>query len=676
MTASQAKNRHGHVDDVRRFRALCEQSKRRFPIPDVTELLPAGIGLPTTRLGDELSKELGRESPTDFDTHDLRRVGSTFTLEHAIGEPSEEWAVVIRAIASCLSAGTRLPDLGNPVWSRIVDLGRGLVEAKAFDLSDPRTTAVAAAGARLVAQGFGLAARGGSYRFGGGAATRATREIQSGLDQLGQVNVLRAIFECLRKTDRAAYGLYMPVRSYGHDRSEPSYPYGFLVHLAVRSVVYGQRSRDTSRKRGQAFGLARDLVAALNVEPYNSFGLMNASPKRIGELLRELALFDHLFAFPQQWPAELAPMALTEFFRWDGASALWDRLGWSIVDVLALYKTVVGFGTRDPVLIARGEFAGTDMPAERVERMLAYFTHGPEEVNAGYDSPLAARKANLMFKPLIQVKSGKFLLPAVSFAGPAFYEAIMVAIRRHTKRRHVEDLQGRGTERVVGRLLEESELRVAARNAHYEVGGGGECDFVVESESHVLFVECKAKALTRGAMAGVEGDALLDFGGGMFAAQAQAMRHERVLRQGKRIDFVDGTPPLLLRERTVFRLSVTLLDHGSLQDRMVLWTLFDALLHSEVKVSGEYGKRRQVEGLNRTLDRMREEAIELEALGVERRIQARNCVSMSVGSLYVLLKEIGSLEEFVAVAASAVTYAIYNPVFEWYQLRKSGLVSV
>ena len=582
--------------------------------------------------------------------------------------------MVVRAIASCLQAGTRLPGLDNPIWSKIVDLGRGLVEAKLFDSPDLRTTAVAAAGPRLTTGGFRLATQGSSYEFVGDSGIRATREIQRTLDQLGQVNVLRAIFERLRETDRAPYSLYMPVRSYGHDRSAPSYPYGFLVHLAVRSPVFGQGSRNPHRKRGRAFDLARDLVAALNVEPYNSFSLIGAAPGRIGGLLRELSLFDHLFALPQQWPPELAGMALTEFFRWDGASSLWARLGWTIADVVALYDTVVVERGNDPILIARRALAGRDLPPERVGRMLPHFVHGPDEVNVGYDSPLAAGKANLMFKPLIQVKPDQLMLPAASFAGPAFYEAVMAAIRNETPR-VVDGLQGRGTERVVAALLEESALRVTAKGARYEAEGGGECDLVVESESHVLFVECKAKALTRDAMAGVEGGALLDFGGGMFAAQAQAMRHERILRKRKRIDFVDGQEPLLFGDRAIFRLSVTLLDHGSLQDRMVLWSLYDALLNSEVTVSGGHGKQRQVEGLNRTLDRMRAEASALQALGVERRVQMRNCASLSVASIAVLLHEVASLEDFVALVTSSVTYSTYNPLFESYHLRKSGLVT-
>ena len=662
-------------DDEQRFRALCEQSKNRYAVADVNRLLPPGTGSAITRLSDELTSLLKGEPATGFDTHDLRRIGLTFSLEQAIGAPTEEWAVVIRAIASCLSAGTRLPDLRNPVWSRIVDLGRGLVDANLYDHPDQRTMAVAAAGARLVERGFPLEAQSGEFRFLDDAEIQATREIQTALDRLGQINVLRTIFEHLRNTDRMPYGLYMPVRSYTHDRSESSFPYGFLIHLAVRSPVFGQRNRNVSRVRHRAFSLARDLVAALNVEPYHSFDMINAAPGRVSGLLRELSLFDHLFALPQQWPPDLARMVLAEFFRWDGACDLWTQLGWSIEDALALYGSIVETRAKDPVLISRSALSGPNLRTNQVERMLPHFAHGSDAVNAGYDSPLAAKKANLLFKPLIQVKPDQYLVPAASFAGPALYEAVMTAVR-NTNPSSVSGLQGRGTERVVGALLDASKLRVAARGAKYEVDGGGECDFVVESESHILFVECKAKALTRGAMAGIEGDALLDFGGGMFAAQAQAMRHERILRKHKRIEFIDGTPSLIFRERTIFRLSVTLLDQGALQDRMVLWKLYHALLSSKVTVSGDYGRQGQVDELNRTLDRMREQADALEELGVQRRVQAQNCASLSVGSLSVVLKEVASLDEFLALTASATTFVSYNPLFEMHQLRRSGIISV
>ena len=670
----EGKARTAKVEEAKRFRDLCEESEARITVADMAHLLPSGIGLPTKRLNDELTSLLERECATDFDKHDLRRIETTFRLDHAIGKPGGEWAVVVRAIASCLPAGKRLPDLDNPVWSKIIDLGRGLVEAKLFDSPDQRTTAVAAAGARLTKCGFRLATQGSSYEFVGDSGIRATREIQTALDRLGQVNVLRAIFERLRMTGRTPYGLYMPVRSYAYDRCEPSYPYGFLVHLAVRSPVFGQGNGSSRRKRGRAFELARDLVATLNVEPYNKFSLIGAAPGRIDGLLRELPLFDHLFALPQQWPPGLARMALREFFRCDDADALWARLGWTISDVVALYDAVVGNRGQDPILIARPTLAWPGLPRARVERMLPHFVHARGTVNAGYDSPLAAGKANLMFKPLIQVKPEQFMLPAASFAGPAFYEAVMAAIRNENPR-GLDDLQGRGTERVVAALLEGSALRVTAKGAKYKVEGGGECDLVVESERHVLFVECKAKALTRDAMAGVEGGALLDFGGGMFAAQAQAMRHERILRKLKRIDFVDGHEPLLFDDREIFRLSVTLLDHGSLQDRMVLWSLYDALLDSEVTVSGDHGKQGQVHKLNRTLNRMRAEARALRALGVEQKVHMRNCASLSVASLAVLLHEVVSLEDFLALVASPVTYATYNPLFESYHLRKSGLVS-
>ena len=84
-------------------------------------------------------------------------------------------------------------------------------------------------------------------------------------------------------------------------------------------------------------------------------------------------------------------------------------------------------------------------------------------------------------------------------------------------------------------------------------------------------------------MAGVQGDALLDFAGGMFAAQAQALRHERILRTRGRIDFCDRTPPLVWRQRKITRLSVTLLNHGALQDRMIFWNLYEALIRAKAE---------------------------------------------------------------------------------------------
>lgn len=656
---------------IERVRRLCEDSKRRFPNPDLGELQPPAVGCSPPELHDELKRLLTTGTNDGLDTHELRRIGATFALENAIGKPGSELHHIIGGIVSCLPAGTRLPDLDNAVWARVIDLGRAIGFFSVYHPQDSRTKSVCASGQRLANAGYRLAAQDGRYGFRDNELQRAVGVLQSRLDSLGYINVLHDIFETLQSSSQFVYGVFTPVRAYQHGRNVASIPYGFLVNLAVRSPAHGQRQRNTRQKKCRAFNLARDIVSALNIEPYDQFGLINTAPSLIEEKLRELALFDHIFALTQQWPPDVTPVVLTEFFS-GVEEDVWSELGWGVRDAVTLFQLLAASRYHDPVVIHLSTLE-TALPADRVSRMLPEFTHEPGQVNAAYDSPLAAQKANLMFKPFIRLRQDQFIMPASSLAGPAMYEAILAAVSRLNDAKSIDRLRGKGTERVVRALLDKSSLQVTAMGASYRADGNRECDFVVESAQYVLFVECKAKALTRGAMAGVAGDALLDFAGGMFAAYAQALRHERTIREHGRIDFIDDTPPLILRGRAVCHLSVTLLGHGSIQDRVVLWLLHDALLRGSVSASQTHAKQRQVEKLNSLLDSMRNDLQAMAELGVDLRETGLNFASLNVGSLAVMLRGVNDLETFVNRIMSRGTYGTHDPLFEYAQKMKSGL---
>ena len=56
------------------------------------------------------------------------------------------------------------------------------------------------------------------------------------------------------------------------------------------------------------------------------------------------------------------------------------------------------------------------------------------------------------------------------------------------------------------------------------------------------------------------------------------------------ITYEDGRTPDW-RGRDIVRLSLTLLDQGALQDRMVLWSLYDALRRAKIQAGPEYQKK-------------------------------------------------------------------------------------
>ena len=669
------------VEITKKLRTLCEESLHRLPRPDKDAL---GVSSPETGrvgplsylVGEELKTLLISDQFTGFDTHDLRREGVHFALGQAIRESDREWDAVVDAILFYLPARTQLPLLDAPIWSRAIDLARGLVADGVYRPPNQRVTAVADAGKRLKAQGYALTVGDGAYRFAEGDLERAAEKIKAAFGRLGQVNVLAQLFRILREGNRYGFGMYLPVREYDYNRSVASYPFGFLVNLAVRAPALGSGSADVRAEWRAALNLARDIVSALNVEPYSQYETINSKPDDLESLLREIALFDHLFTLPQQWPKGLAPLVLTEFFPSEHQKIMRDELGWSLSDAVKLYSAVADFSTPDPKVFSRNAFVARGVDKALLDNMLPCFAHATDTANANYDSPLAAQSADLMFKPLLQIESDKYLLPTASLAGPAFYEATMAALRPLLRKAQLPDPQGDGTERVVGTLLRDAGLNVTAAGASYNLGPNeeGECDFVIENDKRILLVECKAKPLTRDAMAGVQGDALLDFAGGMFAAQAQALRHERILRTRGRIDFCDGTPSLVWRQREITRLSVTLLNHGALQDRAILWSLYEALIQAKAEAPSGYDKMSQIREFDKNLTAVHNEAEALKDLGIPTRVQPLASASLSVGSLSVLLKGVSDLDHFIKRVTVPATFMTYNPVFEFYHQKKSGLV--
>lgn len=77
------------------------------------------------------------------------------------------------------------------------------------------------------------------------------------------------------------------------------------------------------------------MVAALNLEPYNAFGMIDPAPGRLESLLREAAMFDHVFAL-RQWPAEKTADFLVTFFASDHEADMRNGLGWTVADVADL----------------------------------------------------------------------------------------------------------------------------------------------------------------------------------------------------------------------------------------------------------------------------------------------------------------------------------------------------
>ena len=422
-----------------------------------------------------------------------------------------------------------------------------------------------------------------------------------------------------------------------------------------------------------AVELARDLVTIIDVQPYNKFWNINIKPRRIEGLLNEIGLYDHFFGF-RQWALPLTPRLLRTFFGAEHDSALITRYGWSVTDAELLTAALVKTIRKDSQKLTRADLMSTGLDDNTLDRMLSHFAHEKEKLNACYDSPMAAGKADLMFRPLIEGGNGMYFAPIASAIGPACYEAVAKAMREMLPLSKVSELVGAGTERCVAALFRHFGMHPTIEGLKYNEGretDAGECDLVLEDNDNILLIECKAKPATRATMGGESFAAMVDYAASVIASQVQALQHERILRVNGEILFDDGHC-LKHKGRKITRLSVTLFDHGSLLGRFLFMNLIEPLLCSTIVIASEE-RTRKYEELPEQLDKLREELDGGKGGWKSPWKVGLGAASLSYGQLGIILDENRNVSALIDVLRKAGTYTTMNPLLEYYYTKKAEL---
>ena len=690
-------------EDISAFQSLFTESVADRPIGSVDD---ARYALENDFNGDPSSRlfELTITTvDTGFSIKTLRDLEKHFTLAGVIDGTSGEIAEVLSHICahtpgvanpdgSQIRSGPLVPGeqaqhvqtfikpFDSDDWIEAVLLGRLFAVIGQYPCINAQTRAVADAAVRLKASGFSLSIELGIVQISRPEMERITTRVGVSLRQLGLYDALANVIGLASDNYKYAYDQFLFGRRYGSGLGNraPSLPVGFLYNLAVKAPSHSALAVPNRNKVWQdAVELARDFLAVLDLEPYSQFAMLGVDATRLENSLRRVAQYDHCFGL-RQWQLSFTVEFLEIFFDTSFDADLQASLGWTVQDAVRLVQSVSQHAAMQTTGFVVDQLTiGSGLNRGVLYAMLPFFAHAEGSVNRGYRSPFDTGGTDVIFKPLLRIGNQHLLLPTASVLGPAFFEAIFAALKKIRKDDALAKLRGDGTELLTKHVFGKRGLRPTLENAIYDMPGvgAGECDLVFEDNDNIFFVECKAKALTRGAMTGVQGDALLDFAGGLFASQAQALRHERILRSVGCIRFGDGTE-LHTRDRRITRLSVTLMDHGALQDRWMLRSVHEALLSSQVTCDPHYSRKKQVSEFNTNLKSFQDETRLLVAAGREINAHVLNVGSASITQLDVILEGVADLSEARTRLTIPMTYNSYNVLLEHFQyssaLRQSS----
>ena len=519
--------------------------------------------------------------------------------------------------------------------------------------TNPRQYSVATAVKRLRTFGCRIGIVHGKVIIPHTEEARIAERIESRIHAAGGLEIANSIFHSIRHKYEPTQERYHIVRSTGTAgrTSGPSVPIAYLLNLCVKDAgVPPSEPKRFGAAMKDAVDVATAYAAIFDLEPYNTFETLFNSGSRLPHFLQELAVYDGMFNLVQGCPS-VVDEVLRSLFDWYDDVVAARALGWTIGQGALVARTILKLArdVRGPFGFTRADLAArlSILPPASLAQILNVFAHKLGTANSKYHFPYEQTKVDFGFKPLIELAPDRFILMDRSWCAPAFYEAILGAVRQMEPNADVQ--VGRSLERLIKAELRKHSIHVAS--GRYSIGDQhGECDAVVETSDRIIIIEIKKKSLTRQSRSGHCVNLFCDLAESLLAAQCQIGRHELLLYKHGALDLVDDTggpvQRVERRDRAVERVALSLLDFGAMQDRRVLSQILETTTAYRI---GTYSVKdeAQIARVQKMGDTLAGQYKELATLRAEPKGAAfMNCSFMSLGQLLVVLQGVTSNDAF------------------------------
>ncbi|MBD1926536.1 hypothetical protein H6F74_09810 [Trichocoleus sp. FACHB-90] len=484
---------------------------------------------------------------------------------------------------------------------------------------------------------------------------RIANLIEADIRLLGGIEALRRLFDVIEPYHHEKQGRYHLGRTFNSliQSHFPSIPVGYLLNLCVkhprRQILIAVETPDNIWKRILRNSIA--LTSILDVQPHNQFALLFHSTDTITRFLQELALYDNLFCPTQLRPLDV-PKMLRGLFSWL-PETIQQNLGWTPEQAAMIAERIfkLAEGKLHPVTFQAEQLykLAPELGKDEIDKLLTVYSHEVSYVNYGFQIPEDISQISgenfFQHKPLIRLNRDEYLLISSSICSPAFYEAIVSEIRAKVDSKVNDKKLGEELENFIKN--EFSKRGIKFNYGYYDVHSKGkyrEIDIVVEASETIIFFEIKAKALTRNSRAGSDLNLFLDLSKSLLDSQIQINDHEIFIRKNKSIPLQDGSI-CELNGRDIARVSVTLLDFGSFQDRTVIFQFLENMLLGRFDASDDADANRVI-SLNKKLDNFKLQFNEIVLLDPRRTGNPfYNCWFLSVPQLLILLDNVNSSDD-------------------------------
>lgn len=501
--------------------------------------------------------------------------------------------VISKFIDFARSGDRFLPIEVNDQWIQAVSLIRGLllekedsVDLGLYDVYYSEEMEIANAGKYFRENGYELDLTLDGLSLSMESKRQWVTSTKDHIAKIGGINFLKLLHTHKDHLFNEKLNRYLIYREIGdfHNPTKPQIPFGYLMNLGIQFIEEVSPSEDTINIFKHILKESKMFATLYAVQPYHLMEGMFYTPGTFIKATVSSILWDNIYSFNQlnfNYLKSILPL-LFDFVKGEDFKS---THGFTKNQFYEVTNKIMDNYNRYDVIVKPRNFRSM-IDINTLVKILDFLAIPHTEVNKDYDMPEDFGAVNFQDKPLIKFSKGYYLADK-SWCAPAFITCmanLCAEAYKDGKNAFWSEL-GLSTERFIRSKFEEK--GIDNMNGIYLFGSkSAECDFVIQDDKRIVFIETKNKELTKKSKAGKDIEVLYDLLLSVVSSIEQTSRHKYALETQGFIKFDDGRE-IRLEGRQIERVGLSFEEFGSIHSTTSTLELLRNLFLSELKIIGD-----------------------------------------------------------------------------------------
>ena len=323
------------------------------------------------------------------------------------------------------------------------------------------------------------------------------------------------------------------------DKKDKSLPYNYIFNILIKNIHKSNHKKKDETTFLKLSAWFRNFLNLYQLQKISQFETMFIDAKNIEKLLKKQVLYANLYQLSYPLKTLTVKTYIDKLLDSKFEKDFFSKKNYD--DFLQLLDSLAH---QNVIKIDKNIF-------QEFKNILTLLSVDAKIVNQDYELPRDVGSAKNIFplNPIILYKNEYYII-GFQYFKMYFYSALVEKIRLNINS-SVSRMVGNHIDNYVEEVFKKQKVRIfkgkykATKNDTYE------CDLVVKTETEIIFIENKNKFLTKNAFAGSSIHILQDLIRSFATSQHQLLRHEKYIRDNKKIIFSDGQELEFNEERIV-----------------------------------------------------------------------------------------------------------------------------